>query len=168
MATNQPFARRSLMPIILLLYGLPQITILPLFILFFGIGPSSRIALGASLVFFVMFYGVLGAVEAVRPEYLRSAYIMGASRLALWRVVLFPGSLPGVLDSLRISVSLALLGVVVAEIISTPSGIGGLLRVRGDQYDLPGVFSALIVLGALSMGAMAVLAATERRLFQWR
>jgi NitT/TauT family transport system permease protein len=157
-----------LRPYFMFLNSTPRIVLVPFFILIFGIGPSSRIALGFSLVFFVMFFGVFGAVEAVRPEYLRSAYIMGASRLAMWRAVLFPGTLPGVVDSLRISVSLALLGVVVAEIISTPSGIGGLLRVRGDQYDLPGVFSALIVLGALSAGAMASLAAFERRVFRWK
>jgi NitT/TauT family transport system permease protein len=157
-----------LRPYFTFLNSTPRIVLVPFFILIFGIGPSGRIALAVSLVFFVMFFGVFGAVEAVRPEYLRSAYIMGASRLTVWRVVLFPATLPGVFDSLRISVSLALLGVVVAEIISTPSGIGGLLRVRGDQYDLPGVFSALIVLGALSAGAMAVLAAVERRLFQWK
>ena len=157
-----------LRPYFTFLNSMPRIVLVPFFILIFGIGPSSRITLGASLVFFVMFYGVFGAVEAVRPEFLRSAYIMGASRVAIWRLVLFPGALPGVFDSLRVSVSLALLGVVVAEIVSTPSGLGGLLRLRVDQYDLPGVFSALLVLGVLSGASMALLARIERRLFQWR
>jgi NitT/TauT family transport system permease protein len=157
-----------LRPYFMFLNSMPRIVLVPFFILVFGIGPSSRIALGTSLVFFVMFYGVFGAVEAVRPEFLRSAYIMGASRFAIWRMVLLPGALPGVFDSLRVSVSLALLGVVVAEIISTPSGLGGLLRLRGDEYNLPGVFSALLVLGVLSGTAMALLARVERRLFQWR
>lgn len=157
-----------LKPYLAFLNSTPRIVLVPFFILIFGIGPSSRIALSASLVFFVMFFGVFGAIQAVRPELLRSAHVMGASRLATWRFVLFPGALPGVFDSLRISVSLALLGVVVGEIISTPSGLGGLLRVRGDQYDLAGVFSALLILGALSAVAMTFLGRIEQRMFRWR
>lgn len=155
-------------PYLAFLNSTPRIVLVPFFILIFGIGEASRVALSASLVFFVMFFGVFGAVQAVRPEYARSAQIMGASRFAVWRRITFPGTLPGMFDSLRISVSLALLGVVVGEIISTPAGLGGLLRVRGDQYDLTGVFSALLVLGALSAAAMALLKQIEQRAFRWR
>lgn len=157
-----------LRPYLTFLNSTPRIVLVPFFILIFGIGEASRIALSASLVFFVMFFGVFGAVQAIRPEYARSAQIMGASQLAAWRRITFPGTLPGMFDSLRISVSLALLGVVVGEIISTPAGLGGLLRVRGDQYDLTGVFSALVVLGALSAGAMVLLKQFELRAFRWR
>ncbi len=157
-----------LKPYLTFLNSTPRIVLVPFFILVFGIGEASRIVLSASLVFFVMFFGVFGAVKSLRPEYLRSAHILGASRFAAWRLVSFPGALPGMFDALRISVSLAILGVVVGEIISTPAGLGGLIRTRGEQFDLTGVFSALLVLGTLSAAAMAFVRYIERRAFRWR
>ncbi len=155
-------------PYLTFLNSTPRVVLVPFFVLIFGIGPASRIALSVSLVFFVMFYGVFGGIRGVRPELVRSAGIMGASRFDAWRFVVLPGALPSLFDALRISVSLALLGVVVGEIVTTPSGLGGLIRVRGEQYNLAGVFSGLVVLGALSALATGSLGAFATRVLRWR
>jgi ABC-type proline/glycine betaine transport system permease subunit len=88
----QPFARRSLMPIVLLVYGLPQITILPLFILLFGIGAASKIAFGVTHGVFPIVITVVAGVQNLKPILLTSARSMGASRWHILRWVIFPHS----------------------------------------------------------------------------
>ncbi|MDE3102331.1 MAG: ABC transporter permease subunit [Chloroflexota bacterium] len=156
--------RELIHPYLTFLNSTPRVVLVPFFILIFGIGPASRVALSVSLVFFVMFFGVFGAIQAVRQELIRNARVMGASRLEVWRFVVLPGALPGVVDTLQIAVSLAILGVVVGEIVTTPSGLGGFIRLRAEQYDLPAMFSGLLVLGALSLVATGSLSAIGSRL----
>ena len=84
------FSHRSFMPIILLLYGTPQITILPLFILYFGIGPASKIAFGVTHGMFPIIVTIAAGVQNIKPILLTSAKSMGASRWHIFRWVIFP------------------------------------------------------------------------------
>src|SRR5437868_4268594 len=101
----QRFTYRSVMPIILLLYGTPQITILPLFILYFGIGPASKIAFGVSHGIFPIIVTVVAGVQNIKPILLTSARSMGASRWQTFRWVIFPHMIPSLCGGTRLGMS---------------------------------------------------------------
>ena len=118
------FAHQSFMPIILLLYGLPQITILPIFVLVFGIGVASKIAFGVSHGMFPIMIAVAAGVQKIEPVYFNSARSMGASRWHLLRYVIFPHLVPSFFTGLRLGMSGVLLGVLLAELYVSTAGIG--------------------------------------------
>src|SRR5262249_57602764 len=109
------------MPIVLLLYGPPQVPILPFFILYFGIGPASKIAFGVSHGFFPILMLVVAGVQNVKPILLTSARSMGASRWQVLRYVIFPHMIPSFFTGMRLAMTGVLLGVLLAELyVSTP------------------------------------------------
>src|SRR5262249_4782580 len=120
----QKFAHKSFMPIILLLYGTPQITILPLFILYFGIGPASKIAFGVSHGLFPLMVTAAAGVQNIKPILLTSARSMGASRWHIFRWVIFPHMIPSFFAGMRLGMTGVLLGVLLAELYVSTAGIG--------------------------------------------
>jgi ABC-type nitrate/sulfonate/bicarbonate transport system permease component len=118
------FAHRSFMPIVLLLYGLPQITILPIFVLLFGIGAASKIAFGVSHGMFPIMIAVAAGVQKVNPILLTGARSMGASRLQILQHVIFPHMVPSFFAGLRLGMTGVLLGVLLAELYVSTAGIG--------------------------------------------
>ena len=104
------------MPIILLLYGTPQITILPLFILYFGIGPPSKIAFGVTHGIFPIIMAIVAGVQNLKPILLTSARSMGASRWHILRYVVFPHMIPSFFAGMRLGMTGVLLGVLLAEL----------------------------------------------------
>src|SRR5262249_56788236 len=116
-------ARKSLMPIVLLLYGTPQVTILPLFVLYFGIGPASKIAFGVSHGFFPIVMTVVAGVQNIKPILLTSARAMGASRRQILRYVVFPHMIPSFFAGMRLAMTGVLLGVLLAELYVSTAGL---------------------------------------------
>ena len=112
------------MPIILLLYGLPQVTILPIFVLLFGIGAASKIAFGVSHGMFPIMIAVAAGVQKINPILLTSARSMGASRTQVLRHVIFPHMVPSFFTGLRLGMTGVLLGVLLAELYVSTAGIG--------------------------------------------
>mgnify|MGYP003342837060 CR=1 FL=1 len=108
------FSHRSFMPIILLLYGTPQITILPLFILYFGIGAASKIAFGVSHGIFPIIVTIVAGVQNIKPILLVSARSMGAGRWQIFRWVIFPHMIPSFFAGMRLGMTAVLLGVLLA------------------------------------------------------
>src|SRR2546429_8845156 len=119
-----PFARKSVMPIVLLLYGTPQITILPLFILYFGIGPASKIAFGVTHGFFPIILAVVAGVQNIKPILLTCARSMGASRWQVLRHVVFAHMIPRFFAGLRLAMTGVLLGLLLAELYVSTTCIG--------------------------------------------
>ncbi len=111
----QRFTHKSFMPIILLLYGTPQITILPFFLLYFGIGPASKIAFGVTHGVFPIIVTVVAGVQNIKPILLTSAKSMGDSRWHIFRWVIFPHMIPSFLAGMRLGMTGVLLGLVVGE-----------------------------------------------------
>ena len=109
------FSHRSFMPIILLLYGTPQVTILPLFILYFGIGPASKIAFGVTHGMFPIMVTVIAGVQNIKPILLTSARSMGASRWHIFRWVIFPHMIPSFFSGMRLAMTGVLLGRAVGR-----------------------------------------------------
>jgi ABC-type nitrate/sulfonate/bicarbonate transport system permease component len=164
----RPFARRSLMPIILLLYGLPQITILPLFILYFGIGPASKIAFGVTHGMFPITIAIVAGVQNLKPILLVSARSMGASRWQILRWVIFPHMIPSFFAGMRLGMSGALLGVLLAELYVSTAGIGHFTTMFTENFDPTKLFGLVAMLATMAIMLNEIVRRAETRFSRWR
>jgi NitT/TauT family transport system permease protein len=164
----QPFTRRSVMPIILLLYGLPQITILPLFILYFGIGAASKIAFGVTHGMFPIMLTIVAGVQNLKPILLTSARSMGASRWQIMRYVIFPHMIPSFFAGMRLGMTGVLLGVLLAELYVSTSGIGHFTTLFTENFDPTKLFGLIAILAAMAIVLNETVRRAETRFSRWR
>jgi ABC-type nitrate/sulfonate/bicarbonate transport system permease component len=164
----QPFVRRSFFPIVLLLYGMPQVTILPLFILFFGIGAASKIAFGVTHGVFPIVVTVVAGVQNLKPILLVSARSMGASRWQIFRHVIFPHMVPSFFAGMRLGMSGVLLGVLLAELYVSIAGIGYFTTLFTQNFDPTKLLGLVGVLAAMAIVLNAVVRRAETHFARWR
>jgi NitT/TauT family transport system permease protein len=162
-----PFARKSFMPIILLLYGTPQITILPLFILYFGIGPASKIAFGVSHGFFPIIVTVVAGVQNIKPILLTSARSMGANRWHILRYVVFPHMIPSFFAGMRLAMTGVLLGVLLAELYVSTAGIGYFTTLFTQTFDPTRLLGLIAVLAAMAIALNEIVRRAELHFGRW-
>jgi ABC-type nitrate/sulfonate/bicarbonate transport system permease component len=163
----QPFARKSFMPIILLLYGTPQVTILPLFILYFGIGSASKIAFGVSHGFFPIVLAIVAGVQNIKPILLLSARSMGASRWQVLRHVVFPHTIPSFFAGMRLGMTGVLLGVLLAELYVSTAGIGYFTTLFTQNFDPTKLFGLVSVLAARAVVLNEIVRRAEVHFGRW-
>jgi ABC-type nitrate/sulfonate/bicarbonate transport system permease component len=163
----QPFAQKSFMPIILLLYGTPQVTILPLFILYFGIGPASKIAFGVSHGIFPIIMTIVAGVQNIKPILLTSARSMGASRWQVLRHVVFPHMIPSFFAGMRLGMTGVLLGVLLAELYVSTAGIGYFTMLFTQNFDPTRLFGLIAVLAAMAIMLNEIVRRAEVRFSRW-
>jgi len=163
-----PFARRSFMPIILLLYGTPQITILPLFVLYFGIGPASKIAFGVSHGIFPIIVTVVAGVQNLKPILLTSARSMGASRWQIFRWVIFPHMIPSFFTGMRLGMTGVLLGVLLAELYVSTAGIGYFTTLFTQSFNPTKLLGLISVLAAMAIALNEIVRRAELHYGRWR
>jgi ABC-type nitrate/sulfonate/bicarbonate transport system permease component len=162
------FSNRSLMPIILLLYGTPQITILPLFILYFGIGPPSKIAFGVTHGMFPIIVTVAAGVQNIKPILLTSARSMGASRWQVFRWVIFPHMIPSFFAGMRLGMTGVLLGVLLAELYVSTAGIGYFTTLFTQSFNPTKLLGLISVLAVMAIGLNEIVRRAELRYSRWR
>ena len=159
-----PFSRRALFPVVIVLYVIPQVSFLPLMILIFGLGPAAKIAFGFSHAIFPIIINVVSGMRSVRELHLNAARSMGATRLDTIRHVVLPHMVPSLFTGLRLGMTLNLLGVILAELYVSNSGVGFFTRLFAEDFN-PGPLFALI--GSLAFIAMVfneIVRIAERRL----
>jgi len=164
----QPLVRLSFFPIILLLYGMPQVTILPLFILFFGIGAASKIAFGVTHGVFPVIVTVVAGVQNLKPILLTSARSMGASRWQIFRHVVFPHMVPSFFAGMRLGMSGVLLGVLLAELYVSIAGIGYFTTLFTQNFDPTKLLGLIGVLAAMAIVLNAIVRRAETHFARWR
>jgi ABC-type nitrate/sulfonate/bicarbonate transport system permease component len=164
----QPFARRSMTPIILLLYGLPQITILPIFILAFGIGAPSKIAFGVTHGMFPIMVTIIAGVQNMKPVLMTSARSMGASRWQILRHVIFPHMIPSFFAGMRLGMTGVLLGVLLAELYVSTAGIGHFTTMFTENFDPTKLFGLIAMLAAMAIALNEIVRRAELRFGRWR
>jgi ABC-type nitrate/sulfonate/bicarbonate transport system permease component len=162
------FSHRSFMPIILLLYGTPQITILPLFILYFGIGPASKIAFGVTHGMFPIMVTVIAGVQNIKPILLTSAKSMGASRWHIFRWVIFPHMIPSFFTGMRLAMTGVLLGVLLAELYVSTAGIGYYTTLFTQNFDPTKLLGLISMLAAMAIALNELVRRAEVRFSRWR
>lgn len=155
-------------PYVTALYCLPKIALAPLFIMWFGIGIESKIAMSAAVVFFLVFLNTFAGVRDVNPIHIHTTRIMGAGEWQLLRLVILPSAAAWVLTGLKVSVPYALIGTVVGELISSNRGIGFLIGQAAGLFDTAGVFAGLVVLAVAGIILNGALKRLERHVLRWR
>ncbi len=167
------FARRATLaavfdPYVKAANALPRVVLAPIFALWFGLGIWSKVALGVSLVFFVVFFNVYQGVKEVSPQILANARMLGMSERQLLRHVYLPSALTWVFSSLHTSVGFALVGAVVGEYLGSAAGLGYRISQAEGVLDVTGVFSGMLVLAAFVVIVDVFVTVVERRLLAWR
>ncbi len=155
-------------PFLTALYSVPRIALAPLFILWFGIGTTSKMLLAAVIVFFLSFRSTYAGVMAVDRELVDVVNVMGAGRLDRLVKVIFPSSLAWIFTGLKLCVPYALAGTVVAEFVASGRGLGWLIRQASGVFATNRVFAGLVVLGTIGFTLNLALDAVEKRTSKWR
>lgn len=155
-------------PFVLGLYSLPRVALAPLFIIWFGIDLFSKVMLAFSLVVFVFILNVQEGLRNVDVDLVRMMKSMRASRAYMTRKILLPATVPWIFASLRISIGLALIGAVIAELIGASRGLGWYIDHSAGAFDTSGVFAGLVALVMIAMAANALVSGLERRALSWR
>jgi NitT/TauT family transport system permease protein len=162
------FPRRSFMPMVLLVYGMPQITILPLFVLYFGIGPASKIAFGVTHCMFPIIVTVVAGVQNIKPILLTSARAMGANFWQQFRYVVFPHMIPVFFTGMRLGMTGVLLGVLLAELYVSTAGIGYFTTLFTQNFDPTKLLGLVGTLAAMAIVLNAIMRRLEMRFARWR
>jgi NitT/TauT family transport system permease protein len=163
-----PFASRLLNPYLNALNALPKIALAPLFVLWFGLGIESKIALAAVLVLFLVFLNTFAGVRQVDQDLIDGARLMRATRMQVVTKVILPSALSWLFAGLRVSVPYALIGAVLGEMIASNRGLGYLVQFSGAQFDTAGVFAVLIVIALLAMALNFLVDIVQNRMERWR
>ena len=163
-----PLASLVLDPYIKAANALPRVVLAPLFALWLGLGIWSKVALGVSLVFFVVFFNVYQGIKEVSPAVLANARMLGASRRQLLASVYLPSALSWVFSSLHTAVGFALVGAVVGEYLGSAAGLGYRIHQAEGVFDTVGVFSGMLILTLFVIAVDAVVSLIEARFLVWR
>ena len=167
------FARRPLIaavfdPYVKMINALPRVVLAPIFTLWLGLGIWSKVALGVTLVFFIVFFNVYQGVREVSQTLLANGRMLGMSERQLMLHVYWPSALSWMFSSLHTSVGFAVVGAVVGEYLGSAAGLGYLIQQAEGVFDVAGVFAGMVVLSAfvilIDMGVSLV----EQRLLVWR
>jgi ABC-type nitrate/sulfonate/bicarbonate transport system permease component len=162
------FARSAGFAIVSALFPIPKIALLPLMILWFGIGEPSKVATIALGVFFPTAIAAASGVDSVPRNLIRMAQSFGAPFADIVRKVVMPGALPSILAGFRISASIALLLVVSAEMIGAEKGIGAFVLQAGNLMRTDQLLAGVLVLSIFGLCIARVIGELEKRLVDWR
>jgi len=163
-----PMASSILEPYIKAANSMPRIILAPIFAVWFGLGIGSKVALGVTLVFFIVFFNVYQGVKEVSPVVLANARMLGASRSQLLRHVYLPSATSWVFSSLHTSVGLAFVGAVVGEYLGSAQGVGYLILQAEGQFDINTVMAGILVLTVFALALDVLVGRIERRLMKWQ
>jgi NitT/TauT family transport system permease protein len=155
-------------PYVMAFYGVPKIALAPLFIIWFGIGIWSKVALASIMVFFLVFYNVYSGVRAVDRELVNLTLVMGANQRQLTYHVYFPAAAPFVFLGMRMAVPYSVIGVIVGEFTSSTQGLGLFIHEASSTYDPAGVFAGIVILLAFVIVANTFAGRLERRFLRWK
>jgi len=162
------FLARVFDPYIKMLNAVPRVVLAPLFLLWFGLGIWSKVALAVTLVFFVMFFNTFQGVRDADRVLIDNVRMLGASERQLVRHVLVPSALTWIFSSLQTSLGFAMVGAVVGEYLGATRGLGYVISQAEGTFDTTGVFAGMTVLGVVVVIVSAAVTRLERWLLRWK
>lgn len=160
--------RAGLVPLLAAIMPIPKIALLPLFVIWFGIDEGSKYALIAFGTFTPTAIATYGAVDNVDRTLIRMGQSFGLTWLSIVRKIMLPGAMPGILSGLRISLSIAIILLVAAEMLGAEYGVGAYILEAGSLYDLERLFAGVVILSVLGVAVSGAISLAERRLLSWR
>ena len=165
---RQPRTAAIFDPYVKMANALPRVVLAPIFTLWLGLGIWSKVALGVTLVFFIVFFNVYQGVKEVSKTVLDNGRMLGMSERQLMRHVYWPSALSWMFSSLHTSVGFAVVGAVVGEYLGSAAGLGYLIQQAEGTFDVAGVFAGMFVLSAFVILIDLGVTIVERRLLVWR
>ena len=163
-----PLASALADPYIKAMNAMPRVILAPIFAVWFGLGITSKVALGVTLVFFIVFFNVYQGVKEVSPVVLANARMLGASKRQLLRYIYLPSATSWVFSSLHTSVGMAFVGAVVGEYLGSAKGVGYLILQAEGVFDIDTVIAGILVLTAFALLLDYLVTRIESRLLVWR
>jgi NitT/TauT family transport system permease protein len=148
-------------------YATPLVALLPLYIVWFGVGVTAKVAIIATMTAFPIIINTWRGVKAVDEKLIEVALAFGASHRAIMRKVIVPATLPHIMTGLRLGVGRALIAMVIAEFFTAVTGLGGIVITAGDNYETAKMFVPIIVIMLLGVTLTWLLALLERRMAPW-
>jgi ABC-type nitrate/sulfonate/bicarbonate transport system permease component len=161
--SRSPYAIKVFEPLLAAIYSVPLILFLPLFVLFFGLGPGSKIAIGTSISFFPIVLNTIAGFGYVETIYITAARSMGASNLQMFRHVLLPAALPVILTGLRIGFTVALLSILGSETIASLAGLGHRIVHLAEAMEPARMFAYIAFAVVIAALLNTVVTTLERR-----
>ena len=165
---RQPRTAAVFDPYVKMVNALPRVVLAPIFTLWFGLGIWSKVALGITLVFFIVFFNVYQGVKEVSPTVLANGRMLGMNERQLMRHVYWPSAMSWMFSSLHTSVGFAVVGAVVGEYLGAAAGLGYLIQQAEGVFDVAGVFAGMFVLAAFVIVIDLLVSVVEKRLLVWR
>jgi NitT/TauT family transport system permease protein len=165
---RQPRIAAIFDPYVKMANALPRVVLAPIFTLWLGLGIWSKVALGVTLVFFIVFFNVYQGVKEVSTTVLDNGRMLGMSERQLTRHVYWPSALSWMFSSLHTAVGFAVVGAVVGEYLGSAAGLGYLIQQAEGVFDVAGVFAGMFVLSAFVILIDFAVTLVERRLLVWR
>jgi ABC-type nitrate/sulfonate/bicarbonate transport system permease component len=159
---------RALSPVVFLTYPVPKIVMLPLFMIWFGIGDLSKVLIIALACFYPVFINAYYGARATQKVLVWSAMNMGAGRWRLFRRVVVPSALPQIFAGLRVSLALSFIVMFAAEMINARSGLGQMIRVAENSLRFDLMYVSLVAIAILGYGADWLLSAARKRALAWQ
>ena len=148
--------------------SMPRVVLAPIFAVWFGLGIWSKVALGFTLVFFIVFFNVYQGVREVSPTILANARMLGMNERQLFKHVYWPSALTWMFSSLHTSVGFALVGAVVGEYLGSSAGLGYKIHEAESVFDVTGVFAGMLILAIFVIAIDSLVTVVEKRLLVWR
>ena len=164
----RPNVEAVVSPILLALNAMPRIALAPLFLIWFGLGIGSKIAIGFSLTYFIVLTNTVAGGRSVNPDHITLAETLGASGSQIFRKFTLPSAVPVIFNGLRLGLIFALLGVIGGELIASEHGLGQTLQLLAASFKTSGVFGVIILLSLVGVGITSGMTWLERRLLKWR
>jgi NitT/TauT family transport system permease protein len=166
--TVSPLMERLFSPIIDALNALPRVALIPLFILWFGLGLTQKVASGVSIMYFILLSYTMAGAKSTDPDHLLLARSLGITRTAVFLKIIVPSAVPAIFAGLRLGIIYTVLGVITAELIAGGKGIGTLVSYYSNTFDPNGVFATLIMLIIITSTLTAIMSRIEKRIGRWR
>lgn len=161
-------ARAGIVPLVAAFFPIPKIALLPLFIIWFGIGEESKVATILFGTFFPTVIAVYGGVDGVDRGLVRMGQSFGLSRWSIVRKIILPGAMPAILSGFRISASIAIILLVAAEMIGAEYGIGAYVLLAGNLMATDQLVAGVAMLSILGLTVSWLIGRLEKRVLRWR
>jgi ABC-type nitrate/sulfonate/bicarbonate transport system permease component len=167
LVSRTPFAVRVFDPLLAGLYSIPMILLYPLYLLFFGLGPGSKIAIGTTIAFFPIVLNTIAGLSYVDRAYVRAARSMGASNLQLFSTVMVPAAFPVILTGFRLGGIIAFMTILGCEMISSLSGLGHRIVELADQMESAQMFANILFAVLIAVAINGAVYVAEARGKTW-
>lgn len=162
------FLEKAFDPVLLFFRSLSILALFPVFLLFFGIGEQSKVAIVTWAAFWPVFISTVNAVKGVERILINAARTLGASRGYIFTRVVLPASIPNIFPGIRLAASYAFTALVAAEYLGATEGIGIYIRSSQEGYQIPAMYSGIVVLGIIGVALNLALAGIEKRVTAWQ